>query len=181
MTRLNGCRVLVVEDDDVTSQALCLALNDLGATVIGPAADVASALDLVERHGEIDAALLDINLGRELVYPVAEALVARDVPFIFATACPVYDMPTMFWHMLRQEKPYDMRVLADRMSALCEMRSKAVAGIAHAIRTPGAPTGLAGLGLRRRAPGHASPHQRRMLIASSSISLALESTFEFDE
>jgi DNA-binding response OmpR family regulator len=126
MTRLNGCRVLVVEDDDVTSQALCLALNDLGATVIGPAADVASALDLVERHGEIDAALLDINLGRELVYPVAEALVARDVPFIFATACPVYDMPTMFWHMLRQEKPYDMRVLADRMSALCEMRSKAV-------------------------------------------------------
>lgn len=126
MTRLNGCRVLVVEDDDVTSQALCLALHDLGATVIGPAADVASAIDLVNRIGTIDAALLDINLGRELVYPVAEVLVARNVPFIFATACPVYDMPTMFWHMLRQEKPYDMRCLAERMSALCEMRSKAV-------------------------------------------------------
>jgi CheY-like chemotaxis protein len=119
MNRLNGRRVLVVEDDAFTAHTLCLALHESGATTIGPASNVGEALDLAARSPVIDAALLDVNLGRELVYPVAEALVRRRVPFIFATAQAVYDMPTMFWHLLRQEKPYDARALADRIGALC--------------------------------------------------------------
>jgi CheY-like chemotaxis protein len=119
MNRLNGRNVLVVEDDAFTAHTLCIALHDCGATTIGPAANVAEGLELIARSPVIDAALLDVNLGRELVYPVAEALVRRRVPFIFATAQAVYDMPTMFWHLLRQEKPYDARALADRIGALC--------------------------------------------------------------
>lgn len=125
MNRLNGRRVLVVEDDAFMAHSLCLELQACGATTIGPASDVAAALDLVARSPVIDAALLDVNLGREFVYPVAEALVARDVPFIFATAQPVYDMPTMFWHLLRQEKPYDAHALAERIGALCAIAAKA--------------------------------------------------------
>lgn len=117
--------MLVVEDDTLTSQALCVALRELGATIIGPARDVAAALALIETSGAIDAALLDVNLGGERVYPVAEALVRREVPFIFATGCPIYDMPTVFWHMLRQDKPYDARVLAGRIGALCAMPAEA--------------------------------------------------------
>ena len=59
-------------------------LSDLGCAVIGPAARVHQALDLLNGQ-RVDAAVLDLNVAGELVYPVAEALTRRGVPFIFAT------------------------------------------------------------------------------------------------
>ena len=52
--------------------------------MIGPAPSVAAAVSLIEA-AEIDGAVLDVNLGVELVYPVAERLAARGVPFVFVT------------------------------------------------------------------------------------------------
>jgi CheY-like chemotaxis protein len=84
MSALARRRVLVVEDEPIVGILLEDMLLDLGVEVIGPAASVAEALALVGQ-AEFDAALLDVNLGGERSYPVAEALAARGIPFLFLT------------------------------------------------------------------------------------------------
>jgi DNA-binding response OmpR family regulator len=59
-------------------------LADFGCAVVGPAADLGEALELA-RTGEFDAALLDVNLGGKAIFPVADVLRERGVPFIFAS------------------------------------------------------------------------------------------------
>jgi CheY-like chemotaxis protein len=81
---LKGLRVLVVEDEALVALQLEDMLSDLGCAVIGPAARVHQALDLLNGQW-VDAAVLDLNVAGELVYPVADALTRRGVPFIFAT------------------------------------------------------------------------------------------------
>jgi len=77
--------VLVVEDEGLIALLLDDMLEDLGFHVAYSAATVAQALAWLERGGAPDAALLDVNLAGEKVYPVADALVARGVPFAFST------------------------------------------------------------------------------------------------
>lgn len=74
----------MVEDEPIVGMLLEDMLLDLGVAVIGPAATLAEALALTGEGG-LDAALLDVNLGGERSYPVAEALAARGVPFLFLT------------------------------------------------------------------------------------------------
>jgi CheY-like chemotaxis protein len=78
-------RILVVEDEGLVALMLEDMLEGMGYEVACSAASVAKALAWIEGGGEIDAALLDVNLGGELVFPVAEALRARGVPFAFST------------------------------------------------------------------------------------------------
>jgi two-component system, response regulator PdtaR len=81
-----GLLVLVVEDEFLVAMNLERLLTRQGWRVLGPAATVAQALHLLG-EGEIPAvALLDTNLRGELVTPVAEALRARGVPFVLASA-----------------------------------------------------------------------------------------------
>lgn len=82
---LAGRRVLVVEDETVISMFIEDALSGLGCHVVGPARRVQQALDLIERNS-IDAAILDLNLGRDGdSYPIADALTLRGLPFVFST------------------------------------------------------------------------------------------------
>ena len=81
---LSGRRVLVVEDEIIVSWLLQDMLADLGCEVVGPAARVDQALAIIEAEA-IDAVLLDLNLNGQMSYPVADALVARGVPFVFST------------------------------------------------------------------------------------------------
>ncbi|HEY1750447.1 MAG TPA: response regulator [Caulobacteraceae bacterium] len=78
-------RMLVVEDEGLVAMMLEDLLDDLGCQVACSASSVVQALDWLEAGGEADAALLDVNLGGEPVFPVAEALTARGVPFAFTT------------------------------------------------------------------------------------------------
>ena len=78
-------RVLVVEDEFLLALDLELVLERGGWRVLGPAATVAEALRLLEAKTP-DVALLDVNLKDEMVTPVAEALRARGVPFVLASA-----------------------------------------------------------------------------------------------
>src|SRR4051812_26880823 len=84
-----GLAILVVDDETLIAMLLEDLLLDLGCTVIGctvigPAGSVAQSLALVHGSGRMpDGALLDINLRGELVYPVADVLTARGVPFVF--------------------------------------------------------------------------------------------------
>ena len=75
--------LLLVEDEPLVSVIAEEWLLDLGHVVVRPAADLASALALAE--GPIDAAIVDVSLGRGSGYPLAEVLAARGVPFVFAT------------------------------------------------------------------------------------------------
>jgi ActR/RegA family two-component response regulator len=102
---LSGKRVLIVEDDHILAMALADELAAQGATVIGPAASVADALDVIARS-ELDSAIVDINLGGKAAFPVADALADRRVPFVFATGYLVADyIPARHANVRRFEKP----------------------------------------------------------------------------
>ena len=85
---LGGKRLLIVEDEILVSMLVQDELRDTGAEVVGPAASVGDAMQLVEAamaDGGLSAAVLDINLNGEHVGPVADTLAALGVPFVFAT------------------------------------------------------------------------------------------------
>ncbi len=84
MKTLSSLKVLVVEDEALVSMLVEDMLTDLGCTVVGPAAEIEEALRLAGAE-DIDAALLDVNLGGRPIFPVADALRARGVPYAFAS------------------------------------------------------------------------------------------------
>jgi DNA-binding response OmpR family regulator len=92
---LAGLRVLVVEDEAVIATEVEHGLKAAGCLVVGPAASMDGALSLLDRQ-QVDAALLDINLNGELVFPVADLLVARQVPFVFLTGYDERIIPGRF-------------------------------------------------------------------------------------
>lgn len=79
---LAGARILVVEDEFLIALQLQEMLEAEGAGVIGPCSSLSDALEQ-EARADISAATLDLNLGRELATPVAEALTSRHIPFLF--------------------------------------------------------------------------------------------------
>jgi len=84
LTDLAGLRVLVVEDEMMVSMLIEDMLSDLGCVVIGPAARLDEAIALAEST-PIDCAVLDVNLGGQPIFPLADILRAKGAPFAFAT------------------------------------------------------------------------------------------------
>ncbi|WP_316015123.1 response regulator [Roseobacter sp. HKCCA0434] len=83
---LTDRRILLVEDEGMLALDLELALEDAGARPLGPVMRVAQGLELLAADREaIDAAILDLDLHGEDVYPIADSLVERGVPFLFHT------------------------------------------------------------------------------------------------
>lgn len=81
---LKGARVLVVEDEAAISMLLEDMLFDFGCEVVGPAARLATALEMAQSEN-FAVAILDVNVAGEPIYPVAEAIVRRDLPLVFST------------------------------------------------------------------------------------------------
>ena len=98
-------RILVVEDDILVATLLAEILESVGWQVVGPVAHLATALNAAASEG-FDAAVLDINLGGQTVYPVAEVLRARRVPFVFVTACGREALPSLFCGRPHLGKPF---------------------------------------------------------------------------
>jgi CheY-like chemotaxis protein len=82
---LLGRRVLVVEDDLMIAMLVEDMLTDLGCAVVGPANGLTQGQALADAEAKLDAALLDVNLGQDTVFPLADQLRARGVPLIFST------------------------------------------------------------------------------------------------
>lgn len=82
--QLAGLRVLVVEDEMMVSMLIEDMLTDLGCSVVGPASRLDEAIELVKTR-EIDCAVLDVNLGGQPIFPLADLLRERGRPFAFAT------------------------------------------------------------------------------------------------
>ena len=81
---LTGDRVMIVEDEPLVAMAMSDLMVELGLTVVGPFGKVGQAIAALKENS-INAALLDINLAGELVYPLADILLADNVPFVFVT------------------------------------------------------------------------------------------------
>jgi CheY-like chemotaxis protein len=119
---LSGRRVLVVEDEFFLADDLVQAITQLQAEVLGPVPTWEEALDLLATAGPIDLAVLDINLEDEAVYPVADALAARGVPFLFATGYDQTAIPAQYQQVPRWEKPFDPQTLAQALPKLLQGR-----------------------------------------------------------
>lgn len=120
MTSLAARRILLAEDEYFIMQDLRSGLETLGATVVGPAPSVADALALIAGGAAVDAAVLDVNLRGEKVYPVAEALSARGIPFVFSTGYSDDMLDPCFRQVPVCEKPVNMRKLGQTLSGLLD-------------------------------------------------------------
>ena len=121
-------KVLVVEDETVVSFLVEDMLLALGCREIVHAADIRGALRLIEEE-PIDLAVLDVNLGGETVYPVAEHLTARGIPFLFATGYGRQGLEKDWRDRPVIQKPFRLEVLADAVRrALALPRKPTTAG-----------------------------------------------------
>lgn len=84
---------------------LAEAFEQEGAQVLGPASSISRAMALLESGETIDCGVLDLNLGGELVYPLADALAERNIPFMFTTVYEEGAIPRRFDHVLRLMSP----------------------------------------------------------------------------
>jgi CheY-like chemotaxis protein len=109
--KLCGQHVLIVEDEYFVAQDLADYFQDLGAEVLGPVPSVAEALKLLE-SAEVQGAILDVNLRGERVYPVADVLRQKHVPFVFASGYGGELEPTAYAEVPRCIKPVDFALLA---------------------------------------------------------------------
>lgn len=116
-------RILIVEDEELV--ALCMAeeLTRLGWGVVGPAATVREAEALLSRGTDVDAAVLDVNLGGRPVYPLAEALTQRRVPFVFCTGYEMVDPEGKFPQAPVIRKPATAIALDRALADLLDARS----------------------------------------------------------
>lgn len=107
---LEDLRVLIVEDEFLVAALLEDTLCAFGCHVLGPASTVEEGLEFI-RTERIQAAVLDVNIDGEPVFPVADALAAKGVPFIFATGYGRAGVAARHGERNILEKPYEARSL----------------------------------------------------------------------
>jgi PAS domain S-box-containing protein len=103
-------RVLLVEDEALVAMMMRDILLDLGLSVAGPFCTPADAIAAARDDG-VDAAILDVNIGGELIYPVADTLADRGVPFVFVTGYGAESIDGRFAHVPILQKPIERQVL----------------------------------------------------------------------
>ena len=113
---LSGLRIRVVDDEPLVAMMIEDLLADLGCDVVGPVGSVAEALPLAEAGG-LSGALLDVNLGGELVYPVAAALQRDGTPFAFVTGYAGLGVAPEFSAVPVLRKPLDIPRFEQQVAA----------------------------------------------------------------
>ncbi|WP_421566253.1 response regulator [Ochrobactrum sp. EDr1-4] len=110
--------ILVVEDEMFIAMEIEQALEDGGFLVLGPVGSVSSALDLLEQDSPY-AAVLDFNLGREKVTPVALKLQSRGIPFVLTSATSDTELARygVLAAVNNLGKPTDMKRLVEAVRA----------------------------------------------------------------
>lgn len=103
---------MVVEDDFMVAEDIRRKLEGLGARVLGPVPNTARAMRLIDSGQEIDGATVDVRLGSEKSFAVADALRARGVPFVFVTGDRDWAVPDVYRDVPRCGKPIDIRRVA---------------------------------------------------------------------
>ena len=107
-------RILIVEDELMIRMLLEDMLGELGYTVAAEAAKIEDALHAV-KNADFDLAILDVNLGGQPIAPVADALVARGRPFVFATGYGERGLPESYRDRPTLKKPFQMQGLQEML------------------------------------------------------------------
>ena len=114
----DGRRVLVVEDEFLVSLATTDLLESVGCEVVGPAARLAAAVELAQSES-LDAAVLEIDVAGETIWPAASELQQRGVPFLFLSVhIPLTIFPARFAATPRLHKPLVSRRLLGHLGAI---------------------------------------------------------------
>ena len=108
--RLGGLRVVLIEDEALVVMLLEDMLSELGCQVVGIAAHLNEAIQLADCT-DADVAIVDVNLGGQDAYAVAERLAARDIPFIFATGYGRQGLRSGFANQPTLQKPFRLEDL----------------------------------------------------------------------
>jgi CheY-like chemotaxis protein len=106
----SGCRIFVVEDEFLIRMLLEDMLTDLGHAVAAAAGSVGEAAELA-KTSEFDLAILDVNLDGRDVYPVAEILAERNLPFVFVTGYGGRGLPEAYRDRPTLQKPFQLEDL----------------------------------------------------------------------
>jgi len=115
---LAGRRILVVEDDGLLAYALVNLLESVGALCVGPFATMIEALEGMTRFDAVDAAILDVGLGEQTSYPLAEALQTTGIPFLFLTGTDRFSLPPQFERTGHLLKPHTDEQLVQELMKL---------------------------------------------------------------
>jgi two-component SAPR family response regulator len=114
---LKDRRVLIVEDHYLIAADLSRALTRIGGVIVGPVNSIAAA-QAEMAHADVDLAFLDINLDEEMVFPLADELERRGIPFAFATGHDATIVPERFKSKLRLEKPFTVHAVHEAIRKL---------------------------------------------------------------
>ena len=111
-SELRGRRILVVEDDFLVAQVVVDILEEAGAVVIGPIGWVEEALAFIAGNdAAFDGAVLDVNLHGATSYPIADALAAINVRFVFTTGYGTGALNAAYGGYPRCQKPFSQSAL----------------------------------------------------------------------
>ncbi len=115
---LEGLRLFLVEDEALVAMLLEDMLADLGCVVVEVAGSLSQALERLDAANDADGAILDVNLGGEQVYPFADALAAREIPFLFATGDGRVGVAARYPAAQVLAKPYGQAELAAALETI---------------------------------------------------------------
>jgi DNA-binding response OmpR family regulator len=109
---LVGRRILIIEDDYLVAQMVSDMLEDAGAVVLGPIGWIDEALVFIERNSAaVDSVLLDVNLHGQASYPIADALIALGIRFVFTTGYDANAVSAPYRGYPRCNKPFQDQAL----------------------------------------------------------------------
>ena len=116
---LTAIRVLLVEDEVMIRMMVADMVEQLGHAVAAEAGDVDRAAELAQT-GLFDLAILDVNLNGKMSFPVADIIMRRRIPLIFASGYAADNFPATFSSTPELQKPFQIETLAGAMAAARE-------------------------------------------------------------
>ncbi len=114
--RLPRGSVLLVEDEVMIRMMVADMLEELGYTVAAEAGEIGEAMRLAQ-NAEFDLAILDVNVNGKVISPVADAIKARNRPFIFATGYGSSGLPEEYRDRPALQKPFQLETLGKTIDA----------------------------------------------------------------
>jgi CheY-like chemotaxis protein len=115
---LSGRRILVIEDEYFLADDMAHALMQLGARIVGPVSELEEATSVVDGDIAIDAAVVDVNLRGDMVFPLVRILRERKVPLVFTSGYDRTSIAAEFRDVRLWEKPVDIAAMARDLAGL---------------------------------------------------------------
>jgi DNA-binding response OmpR family regulator len=114
---LRDRRILIVEDEYLIALSLADALESAGSVVLRPASSVDTAMKQIESEPLIDVAVLDVNLGGKVAFPVADLLIAKKIPFVFTSGYEDDVLRSRYSQFKVCRKPYQLEAIEEALVA----------------------------------------------------------------